>query len=336
MKIFGKITERVIWWLTWLHLRRQLPEDMVGPFGWKGGGGQTIKMSNGEELQFVLIRPPISMWLLRQPVANPARERNIASPSHGLPSLMTWTLMLPIIAIAGLLLVWAFLILFAESNLPGLPPWSLFRAVGICSLFLLIPIYWGYEWNRRHYRLVVTSLMAYIITAKALTREFQLSRSPTKLIEETFVSSSGSEQPRFLGRLLGGWLHEFRDTGDLFMGTRVQAMADFLRFFPSISSIGEILHTIYGTAKGIDMSLQVAYRMHDEARLKGFAEEAGIPMAISGQTSAIERGIRQANAIIESWRAEHPGGKDLNLFDPRIIGFTLWNLETGERLEEAE
>lgn len=334
---WGRLTEKVIWWLTWIHLRNQLPEDLKGPFGWHGGGKQTFDLGEGEKLELVLVPAPKSVWFSRPMVVNPDRRDDQGKPAQSfLPPLCFGLIIYPALAVAVTILGW--FILWFFSRVPSsLAPQVAITSAALGSLLLMAPTFWLYEFNRRNTRLVVTTLMGYILIIRALTRELHRSLSPLINIEETRVDSAWSESQNIVLRTAGGWIQELRDWGNIFFGTRVQRMGDLLKIFPSITALEEIVKTLNGDAKGYDDAKKMALKMAQEAIYKGHAAEALAGTTVAGGRSPLLDAMREAEAIMNAWRAEHPDpeGATINLTDPRIRGFTLWNLENGERLEEA-
>lgn len=330
---WNNLTEKVLYWITWTHIQKQLPEDLTGPRGKRGGGKQTLQLGEGERLEVVLIPPPASIWLQRQPVSNPKRRNAEGKPVKGAPPLLYWVFILPVLAEGILLSIWAIVSLFG-NDMPVIPSFGWFVVAFCLGLILFVPMYWMYEWNRRHYRLVVTTLMAYVISFRAITREYHRSPSPMELVEEVILDSTYSQQTGFLGRLFGGWLQEARDVGNLFMGSRVQEAADFMTFFPSVSALGEIFKAINSLAKTREATRKAALQMAQDLKLSGHAEEARGGLALSGRMSEVAAALQKADAVLNAWRQENPSGAMLNLVDPRILDFTRWDLNTGEPLPE--
>lgn len=324
MRIWSTLIEEIIWWLSWLHIKRQLPEDLGG------GGRETFELGEGERLELVLIRPRMMMWLQWGPPANPKRKDEEGKPARGAPPLIFWPIFLPIFFV---------LLSFSLSMMTEGADWLkypdlLYLAAASWALGLLccLPIYWLYEWERRHYRLVMTNLMAYVIKITPITREWHRSPSPLRLLEEVILDSTWSEGQNLLARILGGWLQELRGLGDAWMGTRVIGAADIIRGFPHVSALGKIFQQLNRSALDVHATREVAEKLSREMRYRGLASSATAGLRAVGDRSAYEDAIRQAQAIIEAWRKEHPSGEKLNLLDPRILGFTRWNLETGEPL----
>ncbi|MDP2874385.1 MAG: hypothetical protein Q8N84_03805 [bacterium] len=319
------LTEDVMTRLDWFHLRSQLPEHLGG------GGGQTVELGDGEGLQFVLNPSKVQMWLMRQPVSNPRRLTEDGKPAVGAPPLIAWIFILPLGIASVSFFLWSMINFFwgLSSDLPILELTGLSVTAGL----LLFPlVYWIYDWNRRHYLLVVTNLVAYIVTFQALTREYHRSPSPLSLLEEVIVDSSWSKTTNFVTRAIGGWLNEKFGIGDAFMGTRVMGAADVLTAFPWITSIVEIFQFLNRAAKEHQQLRDIYHKMANELRVRAQATTQFAGLTKAGERTTAGDFVAQADSIIKAWRDAHPSKHRLNMVDPAILGYTRWDLQTGEEL----
>jgi len=334
---WSRLTEWVIAVFTWIHLSESLPKDYEAPWPFRGygGGREDQEMAEGEQLELVLIAPRSSIWLARQPAANPNRKDSEGKPAKGSPPLIAFVFILPLLLVAVVWFSWS-LLWFFNDGVPVFPPASFLVLVAIGGLLLFVPVYWVCEFNRRNQKLVVTTLVAYRYVCKFGTRVMHRSPNPLVWIQEAEVSSAFSESPNALARAFGGWWNKLDGTGDLDFGTVFETAGEMLRRFVRVSILGEILKALNSEAKARKFSKELALKLSGSVVYNGSAEEAIAPVGMAGGRSAFGEALQKSEAILEQFRRDHPGGGVLNCADPRMIGYTLWDLETGDPLPERE
>lgn len=332
--IYGSIatlTPGVLTWLSRTFYRNQLPKYLGG------GKGQDFPLAQGEDLQFVLVQSPIQMWFMRQPLVNPRRMDAEGNRAKGDPPLVAWIIILPLAFTVAACLCWYLHMCFVLKEAKSFPL-DLLPLVACFSLLCFPLVYWVYEWNRLHFRLVVTLSTIYIVPVH-IPWEIHLSPTPVSEAREPIGDSTWSESPSWLARMVGGLLYEKLGISNAFISSRAIGAADLLVAFPWAYQVLKILIILRRQYLDTDADMAAFGKVSRETRLRAIAMGAGgKPMTIAGGPSESAQALVQAEKLEQVFAKRFAEGRWINFLDSALLGqdgkgWTRWNFQDLSEIE---